>query len=124
MDIVAVSQAVAALVASGAGKELAEDAGRGLAAAVVGRLRKVFGSDRRSVDALEQAGRSGSPESVEELAAALRWYARQDAGFAAEMARWAEQADVGQLHQEVRAGRDAYTAGRDQAVVNYPRPGQ
>ncbi len=26
--------------------------------------------------------------------------------------------------QQVRAGRDAYTAGRDQTVVNYRRPGE
>jgi len=28
-----------------------------------------------------------------------------------------------QVHQQVRAGRDAYAAGRDQTVVNYQRPG-
>ncbi len=28
------------------------------------------------------------------------------------------------VSQQVRAGRDAYTAGRDQTVVNYRRPGE
>jgi hypothetical protein len=28
------------------------------------------------------------------------------------------------VSQQVRAGRDAYTAGRDQTIVNYRRPGE
>jgi hypothetical protein len=28
------------------------------------------------------------------------------------------------VSQQIRAGRDAYTAGRDQTVVNYRRPGE
>jgi hypothetical protein len=30
----------------------------------------------------------------------------------------------GDVSQQVRAGRDAYTAGRDQVVVNYRQPGE
>jgi hypothetical protein len=47
MDVGAVSQAIAALVASGAGKERVKDAGRGLVAAVVDRVRQVFGEASR-----------------------------------------------------------------------------
>lgn len=122
LDLVAVSQAVAALVASGAGKELAEDVGGSVVAAVVDRARKVFGRDRRSVDALERAREDGSAVAVADLAAALLWYARQDAAFAAELGRWADEARSAGISQEIRAGRDAYTAGHDQTVVNYRRP--
>src|SRR6266851_3225708 len=59
----------------------------------------------------------GTP--VAELAAALAWYARRDAEFARELAGWAAQAGVGGVTQRVEAGRDAYTAGRDQTVVQY-----
>ena len=122
MDLVAVSQAVATLVASGAGKELTEEVGRGLVSAVVDRVRKVFGRDRRSLDALEQAQRSGSVAAVADLAAALHWYAERDAVFAAELERWGDQAQSAGINQEIHAGRDAYTAGGDQTVVNYRRP--
>jgi hypothetical protein len=33
-------------------------------------------------------------------------------------------AGAGSVRQHVRAGRDAYTAGRDQTVINYRRPGE
>jgi hypothetical protein len=33
-------------------------------------------------------------------------------------------AAAGGVTQQVRAGRDAYTAGRDQTIVNYRRPGE
>jgi hypothetical protein len=118
MDLVAVSQAVAALVASGAGKELTEDVGRGVVTAVVDRVQKVFGRDRRSLDALEQARQGGSAPAVADLAAALRWYAERDTVFAAELARWADESRSAGISQEISAGRDAYTAGRDQTVVN------
>lgn len=122
MDIDAAAQAVSVLVASGAGKELAEDAGKGLVAAVVDRVRKVFGSDRRSVDALEQTTGGGSAAAMAELAAALRWYAQRDAEFATELVSWAREARPLEVHQTVRAGRDAYTAGRDQTVIRHQPP--
>lgn len=122
MDLVAVSEVVAGLVAAGAGKELTEDVGRGLVTAVVERVRKLFGHDHRSLDALEQAQQVGSGAAVADLAAALRWYAERDAAFAAELARWAKEALPTGVSQQVHAGRDAYTAGRDQTVVNYRRP--
>jgi hypothetical protein len=122
VDIDAAAQAVSLLVASGAGKELAEDVGKGLVTAVVDRIRRVFGQDRRSVDALEQTTRGGSPTAVAELAAALRWHAQRDAEFATELLGWAREAGSVEVHQEVRAGRDAYTAGRDQTVIRHQRP--
>jgi len=78
VDVVAVSEAVAGLLATGAAKELGQEAGGGLVAGIVARVRKVFGSDARSVDALEQARRDGTQAAVAELAAALAWYARKD----------------------------------------------
>jgi hypothetical protein len=82
----------------------------------------MFGTDARSVDALEQT-RSGSPAAVNELASALAWYAQHDQSFAHELVRWATQADSrsGSVTQHIHAGRDAYTAGRDQTI--YRRPG-
>lgn len=123
VDVVAVSEAVAGLLASGAARELGQEAGGGLVAGIVARVRKVFGSDARSVDALEQARRDGGQAAVAELASALAWYARRDQAFAEELAAWVAQAGTGAVTQQVHAGQDAYVAGRDQTVVNY-RPGE
>ena len=123
MDVVAVSEAVAGLLAAGGVKELGEAAGGSLVTGIVARVQKVFGSDVRSVDALEQACRDGGQAAIAELASALAWYARRDAEFAGDLAEWAEQGGAGSVTQRVEAGRDAYAAGRDQTVVNY-RPGE
>ena len=123
MDVVAVSEAVAGLLAAGGVKELGEAAGGGLVSGILARVRKVFGSDARSADALEQARRDGTQTAVAELASALAWYARRDDAFARELAGWAAQADAGGVTQRVEAGRDAYTAGRNQTVINY-RPSE
>lgn len=123
MDVVAMSEAVAGLLAAGGLRELGEAAGGGLVAGIIARVRTVFGADARSVDALERAREDGGQPAVAELAAALAWYARHDQEFAAELATWAAQVSAGGVTQHVDAGRDAYTAGRDQAVVNY-RPGE
>src|SRR5690242_7043183 len=85
VDVAVVSEAVAGLLAAGGIKELGEAAGGGLVAGIIDRVKKVFGSDRRSVDALERAQRD-EPGAVAELASALAWYARQDQGFAEELA--------------------------------------
>jgi len=116
IDVVSASEAVAGLLASGAVKQLAEDAGGGLVAGVIARVRKVFGSDMRSLDALQQAQQDGSGAAVGDLASALAWYARRDQGFAEELAGWAAQAGTGGVTQHVHAGRDAYVAGRDQTI--------
>jgi len=59
-----------------------------------------------------------------ELAAALAWYARRDQTFAHQLAAWAAQVGTSGVTQQVRAGRDAYIAGRDQTVTNYRHPGE
>jgi N-acetylglucosamine kinase-like BadF-type ATPase len=123
MDVAVVSEAVAGLLAAGGVKELGEAVGGGLAAGIIERVRKVFGSDSRSVEALERT-RQGEPGAVAELASALAWYARQNQAFAEELAVWAAQAERGGVTQHIRAGRDAYAAGRDQTVINYRRPGE
>lgn len=117
VDVVAVSEAVAGLLASGAARERGEEAGGGLVAGILARVQAVFGSDARSVDALEHARRDRGQAAVAELAAALAWYARHDAAFARELAGWAAQAGAGDVTQRVDAGRDAFTAGRDQTVI-------
>jgi hypothetical protein len=119
VDMTAVSEAAAGLLAAGGVKELGEAAGGGLVVGMVARVRKVFGSDVRSVDALERARRDGGCTAVAELASALAWYAQRDAEFAREMVGWAAQVGAGGVRQRVHAGRDAYTAGRDQTMVNY-----
>ena len=115
MDPVVVSETVAAWLASGAGKELAEGAGGGLAAAAIDRIRRAFGKDRRSLQALEAASSGGSPVSVEELAAALHWYAQDDPDFARELEGWANQASP-EIRQQVKANRGSIAAGRDQTL--------
>jgi hypothetical protein len=124
IDVVMVSAAVARLLASGGAKELGEATGGGLAAGIIDRVKKVFGSDARSVDALERT-RAGEQGAVAELASALTWYARQNQAFAQELAGWAAQAGTGGgVTQQVSAGRDAYVAGRDQTVRNSRLPGE
>ena len=123
VDVAVVSEAVAGLLAAGGVKELGEAAGGGLVAGIIERVRKVFGSDARSVDALERAQRD-EPGAVAELATALAWSARQNQAFAEELAAWAAQAGTGAVTQQVHAGRDAYVAGRDQTVTNYLQPGE
>jgi hypothetical protein len=123
VDVAVVSEAVAGLLAAGGVKELGEAAGGGLVAGIIDRVRKVFGSDARSADALERAQRD-EPGAVAELASALAWYARRDQAFAQELAAWAARAGDGTVTQQVHAGRDAYTAGRDQSVTNYRQPGE
>ena len=81
MDIAVVSEAVAGLVAAGRVKGLGEAAGGGLVAGIIDRVKKVFGSDARSVDALERT-RQGEPGALAELTSALAWYARRDQEFA------------------------------------------
>jgi hypothetical protein len=125
MDLAAVSQAVAVLVASGAGKELAEDAGRGMIAAVVDRVRQLFGHDRRLSEALEQARDEGSAVAVADLAAALRWYGERDAGFAAELAGWAAQSgSAGPVVQHAAAFGHAQQAVQGHGVQNVTFGGQ
>ncbi len=123
VDVAVVSEAVAGLLAAGGVKELGEAAGGGLVAGIVSRIRKVFGSDARSIDALERAQRD-APGAVAELASALAWYARQNQAFAQELVEWAAQAGNTGITQQAHAGRDAYVAGRDQTITNHRLPGE
>jgi hypothetical protein len=123
VDVAEASVAVAGLVAAGGTKEPGEVAGGVLTARIVTRVRKVFGSDARSVDALERVHRD-EPGAVADLAAALAWYARRDQAFARELAAWAAKPATGGVTQNIRAGRDVYASGRDQTVTNYRRPGE
>lgn len=124
MDMVAVTEAVAGIIAAGGVKELAESAGGGMVAGIVKRIRAVFGSDARSLDALDQAQRQDTPATVRDLAAALAWYAKQDPEFAKELEGWAATAKPGTVNQQVFAGRDAYVAAGDQTIKvrNYAKP--
>ena len=124
MDVTAVSEAVAILVAAGGAKELAETAGGGLVAGITDRIRKVFGSDARSADALDRVQRDGGQAAVAELTSALAWYAERNQEFAAELAAWAKLGGSAGLTQNIRAGRDAFVSGRDQTVINYRQPGE
>jgi hypothetical protein len=105
---------------AGEGNKPGQAAESALVPVIVGRVRTVFGPDARSVDALDRTLRD-EPEAVEELASALSWFARRDQAFAYELAAWAAQAPDTGITQHVRAGRDAYVAGRDQSVINYRR---
>jgi hypothetical protein len=121
VDVVAVSEAVALMAATGAVSGLGESAALGVVVRIRDRVRGVFGSDARSADALEQAVADPSEERVQEFAAALAWYARRDEEFAGELAGWAQEyAPAGSVVQNVRAGRNAYTAGRDMTVNQRP----
>ena len=121
MDVAAVSEAVALMAATGAVSGVAESAALGVVARIRERVRHVFGSDARSVDALELAVADPSEERLRELASALARYAGRDEEFAGELAGWVrEYAPAGSVVQNVRAGRDAYTAGRDMTVNQRP----
>ena len=66
-------EAVAELVATGAVQGLSGQAAIDTVAAIVRRIRGVFGHDRRSIDALEQATKQPTdPARIIELAEALR----------------------------------------------------
>lgn len=126
MDVVAVTEAVAGVVAAGGVKELAESAGGGLVAGMVKRIRSVFGSDARSVDALAQAQQQPTPAAVRDLASALAWYAHRNQEFAKELEGWAAWAKPVTVNQHVFAGRDAFVSARDQTieVTNYRKPAE
>lgn len=120
MDLVAVSEATAALVAAGAAQGVGEQAATGAVSGMLRRIREVFGGDRRALDSLDETASTGAETAVRELASALRWYAERDRAFAAELERWAGGGRT-EVNQNVRAGRDAFVAGRDQQVTStYP----
>ena len=89
-------------------------------------LRRVFGS-RGEGEPLPGplADLAASPEDADALAAVrlvIRKALAADPVLAAEVR--SILAGRPGVSQQVRAGRDAYTAGRDQTVINYRRPGE
>ena len=120
VDVAAASQAVAVMAASGAVSGLSESAALSVVGGIRKRVREVFGSDDRSVSALEDAIQNPAKDGrVRELAATLAWYARRDGVFAGELAGWAQQYTLSSsVVQNVLPGRDGFTAGRDM-TVNY-----
>jgi hypothetical protein len=122
MDVGAVAAAVALMAGTGAVQGIGEQTALAVVARIRARIRAVFGRDERSVDALERAVECPQDQDrVGELAAALAWYAQRDEGFAEELREWAATyAPSGPVNQQVHAGRDAYTAGRDMTVQQRP----
>lgn len=118
MDIAAVSSAVALMVAGGAATTMGEQVALDLVERIRERIRAIFGSDERSAEMLDQAIEEPGDESrIRSLAEALSWYARRDEEFAGELEGWARDHPApASLVQNVRAGRDAYAAGRDMTV--------
>jgi hypothetical protein len=121
MDLAAICAAAAAFLAGGALEGVAGEAARSLMEAV----RRRFKDDRRSQEALESAQREpGDAGLIAELAGELRRHAERDAGFGAELADWyARRRSEPPVVQQVRAGRDAFTAGRDQRIDIRPHSG-
>lgn len=122
VDVAGAVEAVALIAATGGASGLGEDAVRGVVARIRERVRGVFGGDVRSVDALDRAvADPGDAWRVRELAAALAWYTARDEEFAAEVVGWAQQyGPAAGMVQNIHAGRDAYTAGRDMTVQQRP----
>jgi hypothetical protein len=117
MDLVALSEATAALMATGAVQGVGEQVATSTLTGVLRRIREIFVGDRRALESLDQTRATGDEAASRELAAALRWYAERDPEFAADLERWAGTAPSGVV-QNVRAGRDAYVAARDQIVTH------
>jgi hypothetical protein len=89
-------------------------------------LQRVFGS-RVEGDPLPDPldALAADPDDGDALAAvrlAIRRALADDADLQVEVRSILARAPG--VAQQVRAGRDAYTAGRDQTVVNYRRPGE
>ena len=123
MDAVTVAETVALIAATGGIQGLAEDTAQGVVTQLRDRIRRVFGDDRQSLDFLARACDVPDKGRVDELARAIAWHARRDEVFAGELAWLAREYGVpGDVAQHVRAGRDAYTAGRDLTVQQ--RPGE
>ncbi|MEU7581299.1 hypothetical protein AB0B50_27270 [Streptomyces sp. NPDC041068] len=112
MDIAARSELVAELTARAAAPDT-----RTVVRQMRERIRVVFHGDARSTHVLDSAIAHPGSEQLRELTAALAWYARRDAAFADELSVWAALLPTGPpATQTIRAGRDAYVAGRDQTI--------
>ena len=111
VNISAVSETVAGLLAAGGPTERGENATNSPAAGNAERVKEVFGSDPRSADALVRT-RQGEPDAVGELASALAWYARHNQAFAGELVTWAAQAgSTGGVSEQDRPDKNTNPAG-------------
>ena len=122
VDLAGVSEAVALMAATGAISGVSEDAALEVIRRLRERVRGMFEGDPRAMETLTcVVERPEEERKVRELAAALAWYAERDEGFLAELVDWANKyAPATSGSQNVWAGRDAYTAGRDLTVS--PKP--
>ncbi|WP_329260723.1 hypothetical protein OG417_24940 [Actinoallomurus sp. NBC_01490] len=114
MDLAILAETTAALVATGAAQGVGEHVATSAFSGMVRRIREVFRADRRALQSLDETVATGDETAARDLTAALRWYAERDETFAADLDRWAGSG----VAQQVRAGRDAYVAGRDQTVTH------
>jgi hypothetical protein len=89
-------------------------------------LQRIFGSRREGEplpDPLSSlAADPGDADALAAVRLAIRQALAADPILEAEVRSMLASAPG--VTQQVHAGRDAYTAGRDQAVVNYRRPGE
>jgi len=122
MDLGAAATAVAAFLATGAVEGLGEHGARSLIASIRERVRAVFAGDPNGISAVELAREDPTNQAkLGDLAAVLQSHAHRDDKFAMELIGWADIVTKNTVLQNVEAGRDAYTAGRDQ-TVNLQRP--
>jgi NAD(P)-dependent dehydrogenase (short-subunit alcohol dehydrogenase family) len=118
----AVVEAVALMAATGAVSGIGEKTALDVVRHVRHRIRVVFGGDERSVNALDVAVADPADEDhIGQLVSALAYYAKRDEAFRDELARWtSDYAPDASVTQTVKAGRDAYTAGRDMTIRQHP----
>ena len=88
-------------------------------------LQRVFGSHREGEPLPDPLGSLAADPGDADALAAVRLAIRQAliADPVLEVEVRSMLANVPAVTQQIHAGRDAYTAGRDQAVVNYRAPG-
>jgi dienelactone hydrolase len=89
-------------------------------------LQRVFGTRGEAESLPDPLADLAADPGDEDALAAVRLLVRKalaaDAVLASEVASMLAGAPG--VAQQVHAGRDAYTAGRDQTVINYRRPGE
>jgi hypothetical protein len=89
-------------------------------------LQKVFGRQGEGEplpgELTDLAADPGDPDALAAVRLAVRKALAADPALEAEVRSMLAGAPG--VAQQVRAGRDAYTAGRDQTVINYRYPGE
>jgi hypothetical protein len=89
-------------------------------------LQRIFGTkgdgEPLSGPLADLAADPGDADALAAVRLLVRKALAADAGLAVEVGSMLAGAPG--VTQQVRAGRDAYVAGRDQTVVNYRRPGE